>query len=91
MQYFVPFLVLQSTCRERGRELVSLLLLSSRFHVNVSALWLFLTMPWAGLQCVIMAFPGHTHFLSVKEVSYKGTALYFNSHLRIESYFSAIH
>ena len=61
--------------------------------MNVSALWLSLTisMPWVGLQCVIVAFPGHTHFLSVKELSYKGTALYFNSHLRIESYFSAIH
>ena len=21
-------------------------------------------MPWVGLQCVIVAFPGHTHFLS---------------------------
>ena len=24
-------------------------------------MWLFLTVPWVGLQCVIMLFTGHTH------------------------------
>ena len=24
---------------------------------------LYLTMPWVGLQCVIVLFPDHTHFL----------------------------
>ena len=24
-------------------------------------LWLFLTVPWVGLQCVIVIFPDHTH------------------------------
>ena len=28
--------------------------------VNVSVLWLFLTLPWIGLQCVIVLFPDHT-------------------------------
>ena len=32
-------------------------------HVTVSILGLFLTVPCIGLQCVIVAFPGHTHFL----------------------------
>ena len=29
----------------------------------VSFLYLFLTVPWIGLWCVNMAFPGHTHLL----------------------------
>ena len=32
-------------------------------EVTVSAMWLFLTMPCIGLQCMIMVFPGHTHLL----------------------------
>ena len=24
-------------------------------------MWLFLTMPWVGLQCVIVIIPDHTH------------------------------
>ena len=31
--------------------------------MTVSALWLFLTVPWVGVQCVIVVFPDHTHFL----------------------------
>ena len=26
-------------------------------------LWLFLAVPWVGLQCVIVIFPDHTHLL----------------------------
>ena len=26
-------------------------------------LWLFLTVPWVGLQCVIVVFPDHTRLL----------------------------
>ena len=33
--------------------------------MNVSALWFFLMMPWVGLQCVIVAFPGHTYLLCI--------------------------
>ena len=33
-------------------------------HMTVSVMWLFLTVWWIGLQCVSVAFPGHTHFLS---------------------------
>ena len=36
--------------------------------MTVGILCLFLTMPWVGLQCVIVAFPGHTHFLGSKVV-----------------------
>ena len=43
------------------RELVDLLLLSYGCLVTVNGLWLFLTVPWVGLQCVIVVLPDHTH------------------------------
>ena len=43
--------------------MVALLLLSYICIVTVNAMWLFLTMPGIGLQCVIVVFPDHTHFL----------------------------
>ena len=46
---------------KRKRKLDDLLLLSYRCLVTVNALWLYLTVPWVGLQCVIMVFPDHTH------------------------------
>ena len=45
------------------RELIDLLLLSSWCLVTVSILWLFLTVHWVGLQCVIVVFPDLTHML----------------------------
>ena len=47
----------------RKRELVALLLLSFGCLVTVNLLRLFLTVPWVGLQCVIVVFPDHTHLL----------------------------
>ena len=48
---------------KRKRKFVALLLLSSRCIVTLNVLWLFLTVPWVGLQCVIVVFPDHTHLL----------------------------
>ena len=31
--------------------------------VTVNVLWLFHTVPWFGLRCVIVVFPDHTHLL----------------------------
>ena len=31
--------------------------------MTVGVLWLFLTVPWVGLQCVIVVIPDHTHLL----------------------------
>ena len=31
--------------------------------VTVNVLWLFLSVPWVGLQCVILVFPEHTQLL----------------------------
>ena len=45
------------------RKLVALLLLSYRCSVTTNVLRLFLTVPWFGLQCVIVVFPDHTHLL----------------------------
>ena len=48
---------------KRKRKLVSFLLLSYRCIVTINVLWLFLTVPWIGLQRVIVVFPDHTHLL----------------------------
>ena len=45
------------------RELVALPCLSFRCLVFVIAMWLFLMMPWVGLQCLFVIFPDHTHVL----------------------------
>ena len=50
---------------KRKRKLVALLLLSYRCIVTINVLWLFLTMPWVGLQCVIVVFPDHTYLLFI--------------------------
>ena len=48
---------------KRKRKLVALLLLSYRFIVTINVMWLFLTVPWVGLQYAIVVFPDHTHLL----------------------------
>ena len=47
----------------RKRELVALLLLSFGCLVTVNVLWLFLTVPWVGLQFVFVVLTDHTHLL----------------------------
>ena len=39
--------------KRRERKLVALLLLSYSCIVTINVLWLFLMVPWVGLQCVI--------------------------------------
>ena len=48
---------------KRKRKLAALLLLSYICIVTINVLWLFLTVPWVGLQCVFVVFPDHTHLL----------------------------
>ena len=48
---------------KRKKKLVALLLLSYRCMVTINVLWLFLTVTWVGLQCLIVIFPDHTHLL----------------------------
>ena len=52
----------------RKRKLVALLLLSCRCIVTSYVLWLFLAVPWVGLQYVIVVFPDHTHLLFQKRI-----------------------
>ena len=47
----------------KKRKLFVLLLLSYRCIATINVLWLFLTVPWVGLQCVIVVYPDHTHLL----------------------------
>ena len=47
---------------KRKRELVALVLLSDGRLVTLNVLWLFLTVPWVGLHCVIVVFLDHTLF-----------------------------
>ena len=48
---------------KRKGKLVALLLLSYICIVTINVLWLFLTVPWVGLRCVIVVFLDHTHLL----------------------------
>ena len=48
---------------KRKKKLAALLLLSYRCIVTINILWLFLTVPWVGLQCEIVLFPDHTHYI----------------------------
>ena len=50
---------------KRKRKLVALLLLSYRCIVTINVLWPFLTVPWVGLQYVIVVFPDHTQLLLI--------------------------
>ena len=43
--------------------------------------WLLLTMPWVGLQCVIVVFPDHTHLFFVVVVFFVVFFQVFNSFL----------
>ena len=47
---------------KRKRRLVALLLLSYSCIDTINVLWRFLTVPWIGLQYVIVGFPDHTHY-----------------------------
>ena len=46
---------------KRKRKLVALILLFYRCIVTINVLWLFLAVPWVGIQCLIVIFSNHTH------------------------------
>ena len=61
LSYFASFLAL---CNHLDwEERAGCFTLSSWCLVTVTVLWLFLGVPWAGLQRVIVVFPDHTHLL----------------------------
>ena len=57
---------------KRKRNLVALLLLSYRCIFSINVIWLFFLVPLVGLQCVIVVFPDHTHFLFDANISSVG-------------------
>ena len=50
---------------KRKNKLVALLLLLNSCIVTINVLRRFLTVPWVGLQCVMVVFHDHTHLLFV--------------------------
>ena len=55
--------LLQSSGRGRIAGCFSLIVFLLGLFLVFGALCLFLTVSWVGLQCVIVAFPGHTFFI----------------------------
>ena len=68
---------------KKKRELVALPLLSYGRLVTVYVLWLLLTVPWVGLQCVIVVFSDHTHSLFAL---FSIEALRFIPHIKTTSF-----
>ena len=62
----------------RKRELVAHLL--SSFLCLVNVLWLLLTVPWAGMQCVIVVFSDHTHIHFTEPSPWKGLLLQISTY-----------
>ena len=64
MNFFVSFLVLQSSSnwRERART-TCCALIASLYLVTINVMWFFLTVSWVSLQFVIVVFPDHTYLL----------------------------
>ena len=52
------------------RNLVALFLLSYGYLATVNVLLLFITVPWVVLQCTIVVFSDHTHFLYLYKYNY---------------------
>ena len=61
--FFIFFAIILMRKRELGALMVLLCL------VTVGVLWLFLTVPWIGLQCVILVCPDDTHFFLIQDFS----------------------
>ena len=57
--YALSSFAITLTRKKAGRSFLS----SFGCLVTVNVLWLFLMVPWVGLQFVIVMFPNHTHLL----------------------------
>ena len=62
----------------RKRQLFVLLLLSFGCLFTINILWLFLTVPWAGLQYVIMVITDHIHLLFVFYINHSNIPISIN-------------
>ena len=54
-----------------------------QMYITITVLWLFLTVPWVGLQYVFVVFPDHTHlrFGSLLMLRHSLYTLWFNMHM----------
>ena len=74
MHYFVVILVIcnHPEEEEKARYFVIIVLQMYCYYINV--LWIFLSMPWVGLQRLIVIFADHAHLLfgySIEQISNK--------------------
>ena len=79
MHYFVSSFAI---ILKRQRKLVASLVFSYRYIVTINVLWLFLTVPWIDLHCVIVVYTVQTHFFTEnknKTKTYESDPL--NNHL----------
>ena len=53
--------LLQSSCQGRIASCFTLIDFLLVLFLVCGAMCLFLTVSWVGLQCVVVAFPGHTY------------------------------
>ena len=65
----VPVLLCSTLCVLQPSRGVAVLLLSTENPVAVIVLYLFLAVPWVGLQCVIVAFSDYTHFFTDNQLT----------------------
>ena len=75
---------------KRKENLVALLLLSYRCIVTINVLWLFLIVPWVGLQYVIVVFPDQTHLLFLLDFKTILNLLCVNFGNVVEKYSNAV-
>ena len=61
MYYLVAFYFCNHLAEEKIAGCFPLIVFLLALLIVVSALCLFLTVSWIGLQCVIVTFPGHTY------------------------------
>ena len=65
-------LVLQSSCLYRLPVACFTLIFFLMSYMVVSVMSILLTIPYVGLQCVIMVFPGHTQGIPLFKMHSKG-------------------
>ena len=63
MYYLVAFHFRNHLARDEIAGCFPLIVFLLALLIVLSALCLFLTVSWIGLQCVIVAFPGHTYLV----------------------------
>ena len=64
-----------------------MLLLVFRYLAIVNVMLLFLVVPWVGQQCVVVVFPGSTHFLVGDEEEIQYVVCIFSKYGWLQDHF----